>query len=88
MSKVFFSTGILLDGFIAGLNASPTNPLGDGVAEIHKWMFLQRSFRRIANLGDNGQTGVDDKIVEEIFNRTGANIIGMKLFEDGVKFVL
>ena len=25
----------------------------------------------------------DDKIVEEIFNRTGANIIGMKLFEEG-----
>jgi dihydrofolate reductase len=46
-------------------------------------MFLQRSFRRIANLGDNGQTGVDDKIAEEIFNRTGANIIGMKLFEEG-----
>jgi dihydrofolate reductase len=83
MSNVFFSTGISLDGFIAGLNASPTNPLGDGGAEIHKWMFLQRSFRRIANLGDNGQTGVDDKIVEEIFNRTGANIIGMKLFEEG-----
>jgi dihydrofolate reductase len=83
MSKVFFSTGISLDGFIAGLNASPTNPLGDGGAKIHKWMFLQRSFRRIANLGDNGQTGVDDKIVEEIFNRTRANIIGMRLFEEG-----
>jgi dihydrofolate reductase len=55
----------------------------DGGAEIHKWMFLQRSFRRIANLGDNGQTGVDDKIAEEIFSRTGANIIGMKLFEEG-----
>jgi hypothetical protein len=53
MCKVFFSTGISLDGFIAGLNASPTNLLGDGGAEIHKWIFLQRSFRRIANLGDN-----------------------------------
>jgi hypothetical protein len=71
MCKVFFSTGISLDGFIAGLNDSPTNPLGDGGPEIHKWMFLQRSFRRIANLGDNGQTGVDDKIVGDIQSDSG-----------------
>ena len=35
MSKVFFSTGISLDGFIAGLNASPTNPLGSERAVLH-----------------------------------------------------
>ena len=81
--NVFFSTGLSLDGFIAGLNASPTNPLGDGGLDIHKWLFLQRSFRRDLKLGDDGETGVDDKIVEEIFNRTGANIIGMRLFEEG-----
>jgi dihydrofolate reductase len=83
MSNVFFSTGLSLDGFIAGLNASPTNPLGDGGLDIHKWLFLQRSFRRNLRLGDDGETGVDNKIVEEIFNRTGANIIGMRLFEEG-----
>jgi dihydrofolate reductase len=83
MGNVFFSTGLSLDGFIAGLNASPTNPLGDGGLDIHKWLFLQRSFRRNLKLGDDGETGVDDRIVEEIFNRTGANIIGMRLFEEG-----
>jgi dihydrofolate reductase len=83
MGNVFFSTGLSLDGFIAGLNASPTNPLGDGGLDIHKWLFLQRSFRRNLKLGDDGETGVDNKIVEKIFNRTGANIIGMRLFEEG-----
>jgi dihydrofolate reductase len=83
MGNVFFSIGLSLDGFIAGLNASPTNPLGDGGLDIHKWLFLQRSFRRNLKLGDDGETGVDDKIVEGIFNRTGANIIGMRLFEEG-----
>jgi dihydrofolate reductase len=83
MGNVFFSTGLSLDGFIAGINASPTNPLGDGGLDIHKWLFLQRSFRRNLKLGDDGETGVDDRIVEEIFNRTGANIIGMRLFEEG-----
>jgi hypothetical protein len=28
--NVFFSIGLLLDGFIAGSNGGPTNPLGDG----------------------------------------------------------
>jgi hypothetical protein len=82
MSKVFFSMGISLDGFIAGLNPSPPNPLGNGGLEIHNWLFLQRYFRRLLKLED-GETGTDDKIVEEIFNRTGANIIGKRLFEEG-----
>jgi hypothetical protein len=60
MGNVFFSIGLSLDGFTAGLNASPKNPLGDGGAEIHRWMFLQRSFRRNHKLGDNGETGADD----------------------------
>jgi hypothetical protein len=30
MSKVFVSVGSSLDGFIAGLNGGPANPLGDG----------------------------------------------------------
>ena len=54
MSKVFFDMGISLDGFIAGLNPGPSNPLGDGGLEIHNWMFLQRSFRRLQKLGDDG----------------------------------
>jgi dihydrofolate reductase len=83
MGSVFFSIGLTLDGFIAGLNASPRNPLGDGGLDIHRWLFLQRSFRRNLKLGDDGETGIDDKLVEGIFNRTGANIIGMRLFEEG-----
>jgi len=83
MGNVFFSIGLTLDGFIAGLNASPRNPLGDGGLDIHRWLFLQRSFRRNLDLGDDGETGIDDQLVEGIFNRTGANIIGMRLFEEG-----
>ena len=83
MGNVFFSIGSSLDGFIVGSNASSTNPLGDGGLEIHRWLFLQRSFRRNLKLGDDGETGIDNKIVEEIFNRTGVNIIGMRLFEEG-----
>ncbi len=83
MGKVFFDMGISLDGFIAGLNPSPSNPLGNGGIEIHNWMFLQRYFRRLLKLGEDGETGLDNKIVEEIFNRTGAYIMGKRLFEEG-----
>ncbi|MFY9565255.1 MAG: hypothetical protein WAQ29_02795 [Nitrososphaeraceae archaeon] len=55
MGNVFFSIGLSLDGFIAGLNASPSNPLGDGGLDIHRWLFLQRSFRRNLKLGDDGR---------------------------------
>ena len=30
MSKAFVDVGVSLDGFIAGLNGGPKNPLGDG----------------------------------------------------------
>jgi len=51
MSKVFLSLGMSLDGFIAGPNRGPTNPLGDQGVEIHKWAFQQRSFRENLRLG-------------------------------------
>ena len=35
MSKVFVSVGMSLDGFLAGPNGGPKNPLGDGGTEIH-----------------------------------------------------
>jgi hypothetical protein len=57
MGNVFFSIGLSLDGFVAGLNASPRNPLGDGGLDIHRWLFLQCSFRRNLKLGDDGETG-------------------------------
>jgi dihydrofolate reductase len=83
MSKVFFDMGISLDGFIAGLNSVPSNPLGNSGLEIHNWLFLQCSFRRLLKLGEDGETGADDKLVEEIFNRTGAYIMGKRMFEEG-----
>ena len=36
MSTVFVDVGMSLDGFIAGPNRDPKNPLGDGGTEIHE----------------------------------------------------
>lgn len=83
MSKVFFDVGISLEGYIAGLNGGAKNPLGDGGLNIHEWMFKQKSFR--AHLGmDGGETdNPDNDIIENTFDRIGANIMGKKMFIAG-----
>jgi dihydrofolate reductase len=83
VSKVFVSLGISLDGFIAGPNRGPKNPLGDRGLSIHAWLFEQRSFRRHLQLGDGGATGADDQAVAALFDRIGANVLGKRMFEEG-----
>lgn len=83
MSKVFVHMGMSLDGYIAGPNRGPKNPLGDNGRSIHAWMFEQQAFRRQLGLGGGGETGADNQIVERTFQRIGANIMGKRMFEEG-----
>jgi len=81
---VFFQMGVSLDGFIAGPNASPQNPMGDGGGEnLHKWLFAQKAFRENIGLGEDGETGKDNEIAEAIMNRAGAGIMGERMFKEG-----
>lgn len=83
MSKVFFDVGISLDGFIAGPNAGPKNPLGDGGIKIHDWMFKQKAFLQHLQLEGGETNNQDNDIIERIFKRIGANIMGKRMFEEG-----
>ncbi|HEY6435406.1 MAG TPA: dihydrofolate reductase family protein, partial [Ignavibacteriaceae bacterium] len=83
MSKVFVDVGISLDGFIAGTNAGANNPLGDNGLKIHEWMFKQNAFLKHLKLPGDGETGIDNELVERIFNRIGANIMGKNMFVEG-----
>jgi len=83
MSKTYFSVGTSLEGYLAGPNGGPKNPLGDGGTGIHQWLFNQQAFRRHLQLGDDGETGKDNDIVASIMERTGANIMGKRMFEEG-----
>jgi dihydrofolate reductase len=83
MKNVFFDVGISLDGFIAGPNGGPKNPLGDGGMTIHEWMFRQRSFREHLGMDGGEENNTDNDIIRETFNRIGSNIMGKCMFEEG-----
>lgn len=90
MSKVFFSVGMSLDGFIApeGMDLAHANDPNykDWLKqwmELQYWVFQQRFFRENLKLGEGGETGQDNRILEETFNRTGVSIMGKRMFEGG-----
>lgn len=82
MSKIFFDCGVSLDGFLAGDNRGPDNPLGDNGSSIHDWIYKQNFFLQGLDL-EGGETGADNKLIEDTFNRTGAYIMGKRMFEEG-----
>ena len=83
MGKVFVHMGMSLDGFVAGVNRGPKNPLGHLGIKMHEWMFHQRAFRENLQLGAGGETGPDNDLLEAIMKRTGANVMGKRMFEEG-----
>jgi dihydrofolate reductase len=90
MSKVFFSVSISLDGYLAppGMDlAHAGDPAFEDWAaqwsKLQSWILTQRFFRERLKLGDGGETGTDNQIVEHTFRRTGVSIMGKRLFELG-----
>lgn len=79
--KVFFSVSMSLDGFIAP--ESPEQLMGQQWMELQQWVFRQRFFRENLKLGEGGEEGRDNDIVRETFERTGASVMGKRMFEAG-----
>ncbi len=93
MSTVFFSVAMSLDGYIApaGMEMAyaddPTfKDWGALWGELQGWVEGQRFFRENLKLGEGGETGVDNQMLEDTFNRTGASIMGKRMFEGGERF--
>ena len=92
-SKVFFDVVMSLDGFIA--------PEGMDMAhadepeykqwmkkwmELQHWVFQQQFFRENLKLGEGGEKGHDNRMLEEAFQRTGVSIMGKNMFSGGERF--
>ncbi|MBF9133860.1 dihydrofolate reductase [Plantactinospora sp. S1510] len=79
--KVFFSVSMSLDGFIAP--ESPEDLMGRQWVELQRWIFPLRFFRENLKLGKGGEEGRDNEIVRKTFERTGASVMGRRLFDAG-----
>ena len=79
--KVFFSVTMSLDGFIAP--ASLGELMGRQWVELQRWVFPQRFFRENLKLGGGGEEGRDNDIVRDTFERTGASVMGKRMFDAG-----
>jgi dihydrofolate reductase len=79
--KVFFSVSMSLDGYIAP--ESLADLMGQQWMELQEWIFPQRFFRENLQLGEGGEEGRDNDIVRETFERTGASVMGRRMFDAG-----
>ena len=78
---VFFSVSMSLDGFIAP--ESVEDLMGQQWMELQQWIFPQRFFRENLKLGAGGEEGRDNDIVRETYLRTGASVMGKRMFDAG-----
>jgi dihydrofolate reductase len=92
-SKVFFDVAASLDGFIApeGMGLShATDPdykhWASQWMKLQSWVFQQQFFRKNLKLGDGGEIGQDNRMLEDTFKRTGVSIMGKRMFDGGERF--
>ena len=81
--QVFFSVSMSLDGYIAP--ESLEELMGRQWVELQQWVFPQRFFRENLKLGLGGEEGRDNDILRETFERTGASVMGKRMFDAGEK---
>ncbi|OIJ63951.1 dihydrofolate reductase family protein [Streptomyces mangrovisoli] len=95
--KVFFSVSMSLDGFVAPEPVpvedelfAPARQNDPDVRrwmaqwmELQQWLLPQRFFRENAGLGEGGEEGPDNDIARETFERTGASVMGKRMFDLG-----
>ena len=78
MSATVLSMSMSLDGFIAGPNERPDNPLGDGGHRLHEWFLTDVD---ADHKGVSGRlAGVNGQVFDELM-ATGAVVIGRGTFE-------
>src|SRR5215467_10296395 len=95
--KVFFSVTMSLDGFMApdavsveyvfspeGQNDPRVRRWMTQWSELQAWVFPLRWFRENLKLGVGGEEGPDNDIARATYERTGASIMGKRMFDGGV----
>jgi len=61
----------------------PRDLMGQQWMELQQSIFSQRFFRENLKLGEGGEEGRDNDIARETFERTGASMMGKRMFDAG-----
>src|SRR5687767_5040616 len=83
MGKVHFEISMSLDGYVAGPNQSPDEPLGEGGEELHEWVVRLPSWQEKHGRAPDGPAGPEDELVEKSVEATGATVMGRRMFGGG-----
>ena len=82
MSIVRAEISVSLDGFGAGPNQSPEEPLGEGGERLHDWVVATESWRR-QHGQEGGTTGPDSEMAGRMHDGVGAFVMGRGMFGGG-----
>jgi dihydrofolate reductase len=90
VSKIFVNIGLSLDGYMApeGMaiehwETPEYKSWGAKWGALMGWLLRQRYFRENLKFGPGGDTGPVNDMVRHTMERTGANIMGKRMFEQG-----
>ena len=79
MGLVTCQITVSLDGFAAGPNQTPEEPLGHGGERLHEWMFPTAAWQAQQGL-DEGIHSVDSEVADGLLRGIGAYIMGRNMF--------
>ena len=82
MSKLYADITMSLDGYVAGPNINPEQPLGERGEHLHDWALDLASWRE-SHGRSGGRTGADDEVMKKSIARGGAVIMGKNMFGPG-----
>ncbi|WP_066192727.1 dihydrofolate reductase family protein [Gracilibacillus timonensis] len=79
MNKVMLNISMSLDGYIAGNNDHPQQPLGDQGDVIQRWLFSGEETSEINSFFK--LSSVDKEVFDSSARETGAMIVGKRTFD-------
>jgi len=80
MGKVIFDITASLDGFVAGPNDNPENPMGDGGMRLFDWYFSDPETTRSPEFIDPEAS--DREILDEAVQSVGAIVSGRRTYDN------
>jgi dihydrofolate reductase len=82
MGQVIADITMTLDGFVAGPDDGVEKPLGEGGERIHQWLYDSTAWRELHGQ-EGGEERADGALVTEAFDRSGAVVMGKRMYENG-----